>query len=140
MGAPQGIDLQGIQHQLDTLKRVVLLDNYVTIASGTAQSSMATSVLLDLSSLVSATAIAGLFSIFTLPNATAFWTIFVNSNTGVGTTVNLEAFSHDINIWNTNYGIQKLTSSQGVYYRHEMLSGGGNGTFMIRLHGYIDRA
>lgn len=140
MGAPQGNDLQDLTHLVDTLKRVVLFDNHIDIATGVAQPTMATAVLLDLSSQVSATAEAGIFSLFTMPVATAYWRLVTSATIGIFAETHIQAYAGAINQFRSNYGIQTLTSNKGVYYQHQKLAGGGNGSFILKLHGYIEPA
>jgi hypothetical protein len=133
-------DLQKLTHLVDTLKRVVLFDDYINIASATAQPAMVAPVFLDLSSYISATAEAALLSLFSMPNATAYWNLLVTTNNvTLSPSDHIQVYAGAISQWRTNYGIQTLIN-KGIYYIHRKLAGGGNGSFLLRLHGYIEPA
>jgi len=140
MGAPQGNEKQGIQHQLDTLKRVIVFDDWINAVSAISQSSMGAAVQLDLSSIVSATAESVLLSLYIRPTANAYWHLYTSVDGTPTTKVHLQVYQNTINIWNNNYGIQKMATDKSIYYQAQKISGGGNATWIVRIKGYIEKA
>jgi len=136
MSQQQGQDQQGLQHQVDTLKRIVLRDDFITIISAVSQSEMATPAEIDISSYVSATATAAVISLFIMPTATSYWSLRAAAP-GVN---QLFAHTHAINIWGSNYGLVTLSSSKTFSYYAKQITGGGKASWMVRLHGYIEKA
>jgi hypothetical protein len=133
----QGNDLQQLTHLVDTLKRVEIFDDNITVVSAVG-SSMASALLLDLSSYVPINATDVFVSLFLAPTANAYWQLSTSTDGATSTKSMVAVYQNAINVLNSNYGIQKLTSNRGMYYQASKISGGGNALWIVKLHGYIE--
>jgi hypothetical protein len=140
MGEQQGRELQSLQHQVDTLKRVVLFDDYIEIVSAISQPTMASPAQIDLSSLVSATAVGGLFSVQIQPSNRAYWTLHLSTDGLTLTREHIYVYGDDQNQWHYSKGICPIASDKTIYYHAERLGATGNATWSVKLHGYLDKA
>jgi hypothetical protein len=140
MGSSQGGDLQELIHLVDTLKRVVIFEDYITVVSAVAAPPMGALLELDLSSYVSTTAEDVFLGLFLQPTANAYWQLYTSSSATIGTRIGMNVYNNTINVFNFSWGIQKMTTGKSIYYRSQRLSGGGNARWIIRLHGYTEPA
>jgi hypothetical protein len=138
MSDQQGNDLQQLTHLVDSLHRYVPLTTS-TIVTASGLPSMASPVLLDLSSYISKKAEAVIISLFVKPNANSYWFISTNNTSPISPGFDIIAYASTINQWRSNQGIQKV-SNQGFYYQTIKVSGGGNASWQISLNGYIESA